>query len=102
VGIAGLTLGSRLQSSPEELHKCRLALKLLLTHIHAMTVLTEILSFLRARAPLAACDACISKALSLTRLRTREIATEPDFDRGKGRCTLCGETTRIVTRAREV
>lgn len=66
-----------------------------------MTVLDHVQDLLVQMAPNAACDACISKRLGLSRRRhanknTRILAQAGGFERRHDVCAICGQTGEVI------
>lgn len=66
-----------------------------------MTVLEDVRSLVLRLAPKAICDDCIAEKLALTvrqhaNQKTRKLANEGGFLRGKDTCSLCGSSKLII------
>lgn len=69
-----------------------------------MTVLDDVSDLLRANTGRYLCDDCIARRLGLSvrqhaNHKTRELAAQPWFERGRGICALCGGTRLVIAHA---
>jgi hypothetical protein len=67
-----------------------------------MTVLDDVGSLVRRLRPHAICDDCITERLGLTvrqhaNHKTRKLARDPQFDRRRDRCSICGADKLVIS-----
>lgn len=69
-----------------------------------MLVAQRVNDYITGKKPGAICDGCIVTGLGLTQQAhaaqiTGALGTTSDFARGPGRCSVCGDNKKVISRA---
>ncbi len=70
-----------------------------------MTVLEDVIDLIERTSPDAICDDCIARKLRLgerqhANQKTRELESDPMYDRRQDRCASCGAVKLVIRKAR--